>query len=110
MGQWEGGVLPPSHAYSQNNAIFVALKLMGFRNRKLYASSIDMVRIREADIDIEFEQQQLETILQPFQRLQRCSEYEAVGMGLATVKKLIDCQHTTASNGVFASTFFTFPS
>jgi PAS domain S-box-containing protein len=53
----------------------------------------EMVSIQVEDNGIGFDEQQFETILQPFQRLHGRSEFEGTGIGLAIVKKIIDRHH-----------------
>jgi PAS domain S-box-containing protein len=57
----------------------------------------ELVSIHVEDNGVGFEQQQLERILQPFQRLHSRSEYEGTGIGLAIVKKIIDRHHGVIS-------------
>jgi PAS domain S-box-containing protein len=51
---------------------------------------LQMVSILIEDNGIGFDIQQLETIVQPFQRLHKRDVYEGTGMGLAIVKKIVD--------------------
>jgi signal transduction histidine kinase len=53
----------------------------------------ESVSIQVQDNGIGFDEQQFETILQPFRRLHGRSKYEGNGIGLAIVKKIIERHH-----------------
>lgn len=82
---------------------------------KIYCSSSDNVcRIVVEDNGIGFEEQFLDRIFKPFQRLHgKNSEYEGTGMGLAICRKIVErhggCITATSTPGSGASFLLDFP-
>lgn len=71
------------------------------------------VSILVEDNGIGFDEQQFETILQPFRRLHGRSQYEGTGIGLAIVKKIIERHHgemvARSTPGVGSTFIITLP-
>jgi signal transduction histidine kinase len=76
------------------NLISNAIKFQGNKQHpqiKIYSRVFgDKVELSVEDNGVGFEEQYLERIFAPFERLHGRSEYEGVGMGLAICRKIVE--------------------